>query len=129
MLPQVRQSTHWRHESQAEQNSHYNFYSFFNPGYINSCPGPFPTNLRLMPLKKSKSMMLLSLKFQLKPLFIFLFWKYSTFLGSVGGNLGLLLETLKLLTSLQVLRLSSCSLVTEDVAFLNSCQLQGTLGS
>lgn len=36
----------------------------------------------------------------------------------IGGNLKLLLETLKLSTSLQVLRLSSCSLVTEDVAFL-----------
>lgn len=36
----------------------------------------------------------------------------------VGGNLKLLLETLKLSTSLQVLRLSSCSLVTEDVAVL-----------
>ncbi|XP_057355872.1 leucine-rich repeat-containing protein 31 isoform X2 [Manis pentadactyla] len=36
----------------------------------------------------------------------------------VGGNLKLLLETLKLSTSLQVLRLSSCSLVTEDVALL-----------
>ncbi|XP_005886651.1 PREDICTED: leucine-rich repeat-containing protein 31 [Myotis brandtii] len=38
----------------------------------------------------------------------------------VGGNLKLLLETLKLSTSLQVLRLSSCSLVTEDVALLAS---------
>ncbi|XP_023609671.1 leucine-rich repeat-containing protein 31 [Myotis lucifugus] len=38
----------------------------------------------------------------------------------VGGNLTLLLETLKLSTSLQVLRLSSCSLVTEDVALLAS---------
>ncbi|XP_032978531.1 leucine-rich repeat-containing protein 31 isoform X2 [Rhinolophus ferrumequinum] len=36
----------------------------------------------------------------------------------VGGNLELLLETLKLSMSLQVLRLSSCSLVTEDVALL-----------
>lgn len=36
----------------------------------------------------------------------------------VGGNLKLLLETLKLSTSLQVLRLSSCSLVTEDMALL-----------
>uniref|UniRef100_A0A8D2CZ40 Leucine rich repeat containing 31 n=1 Tax=Sciurus vulgaris TaxID=55149 RepID=A0A8D2CZ40_SCIVU len=36
----------------------------------------------------------------------------------VGGNLKLLLETLKLSTSLHVLRLSSCSLVTEDVEFL-----------
>lgn len=38
----------------------------------------------------------------------------------VGGNLKLLLETLKLSVSLQVLRLSSCSLVTEDVALLAS---------
>lgn len=38
----------------------------------------------------------------------------------VGGNLKLLLETLKLSTSLQVLRLSSCSLATEDVALLAS---------
>ncbi|XP_036099033.1 leucine-rich repeat-containing protein 31 [Molossus molossus] len=38
----------------------------------------------------------------------------------VGGNLKLLLETLKLSTSLHVLRLSSCSLVTEDVALLAS---------
>ncbi|XP_012495651.1 PREDICTED: leucine-rich repeat-containing protein 31 isoform X2 [Propithecus coquereli] len=38
----------------------------------------------------------------------------------VGGNLKLLLESLKLSTSLQVLRLSSCSLVTEDVALLAS---------
>ncbi|XP_012366079.1 leucine-rich repeat-containing protein 31 isoform X3 [Nomascus leucogenys] len=36
----------------------------------------------------------------------------------VGGNLKLLLETLKLSMSLQVLRLSSCSLVTDDVALL-----------
>lgn len=36
----------------------------------------------------------------------------------VGGNMKLLLETLKLSTSLQVLRLSSCSLVTEDLALL-----------
>lgn len=36
----------------------------------------------------------------------------------VGGNLELLLETLKLSMSLQVLGLSSCSLVTEDVALL-----------
>ncbi|KAK2501709.1 hypothetical protein MC885_012116 [Smutsia gigantea] len=41
----------------------------------------------------------------------------------VGGNLKLLLETLKLSTSLQVLRLSSCSLVTEDVALLGSYPL------
>uniref|UniRef100_A0A8C9APM3 Leucine rich repeat containing 31 n=1 Tax=Prolemur simus TaxID=1328070 RepID=A0A8C9APM3_PROSS len=38
----------------------------------------------------------------------------------VGGNLKLLLESLKLSTCLQVLRLSSCSLVTEDVALLAS---------
>ncbi|XP_069329045.1 leucine-rich repeat-containing protein 31 isoform X2 [Eulemur rufifrons] len=38
----------------------------------------------------------------------------------VGGNLKLLLESLKLSTSLQVLRLSSCSLVTEDVVLLAS---------
>uniref|UniRef100_A0ABI7X098 Leucine rich repeat containing 31 n=1 Tax=Felis catus TaxID=9685 RepID=A0ABI7X098_FELCA len=36
----------------------------------------------------------------------------------IGGNLKLLLETLKFSESLQVLRLSSCSLVTEDVAVL-----------
>ncbi|XP_025232836.1 leucine-rich repeat-containing protein 31 isoform X1 [Theropithecus gelada] len=36
----------------------------------------------------------------------------------VGGNLKLLLETLKLSMSLRVLRLSSCSLVTEDVVLL-----------
>ena len=36
----------------------------------------------------------------------------------IGGNLKLLLEMLKLSTSLQVLRLSSCSLVTEDMALL-----------
>lgn len=41
----------------------------------------------------------------------------------VGGNLKLLLETLKLSMSLQVLRLSSCSLVTEDVALLGLCLL------
>jgi hypothetical protein len=41
----------------------------------------------------------------------------------VGGNLKLLLETLKLSTSLQVLRLSSCSLVTEDVALLGLYEL------
>lgn len=38
----------------------------------------------------------------------------------IGGNLKLLLETLKFSESLQVLRLSSCSLVTEDVAVLGS---------
>ncbi|XP_014638690.1 PREDICTED: leucine-rich repeat-containing protein 31 isoform X2 [Ceratotherium simum simum] len=45
----------------------------------------------------------------------------------VGGNLNLLLETLKLSTSLQVLRLSSCSLVTEDVALLASVIQTGHL--
>ncbi|XP_007944824.1 leucine-rich repeat-containing protein 31 [Orycteropus afer afer] len=45
----------------------------------------------------------------------------------VGGNLKLLLETLKLSTSLQVLRLSSCSLVTEDVALLASIIQTGHL--
>lgn len=36
----------------------------------------------------------------------------------IGGSLKLLLETLKVSTFLQELRLSSCSLVTEDVALL-----------
>lgn len=45
----------------------------------------------------------------------------------VGGNLKLLLETLKLSVSLQVLRLSSCSLVTEDVALLASVIQTGHL--
>ncbi|KAM9089772.1 LOW QUALITY PROTEIN: leucine-rich repeat-containing protein 31 [Megaptera novaeangliae] len=45
----------------------------------------------------------------------------------VGSNLKLLLETLKLSTSLQVLRLSSCSLVTEDVALLASVIQTGHL--
>uniref|UniRef100_A0A8C6QT59 Leucine rich repeat containing 31 n=1 Tax=Nannospalax galili TaxID=1026970 RepID=A0A8C6QT59_NANGA len=45
----------------------------------------------------------------------------------VGGNLELLLETLKLSKSLQVLRLSSCSLVTEDVALLASVIWTGHL--
>ncbi|XP_004448008.1 leucine-rich repeat-containing protein 31 [Dasypus novemcinctus] len=45
----------------------------------------------------------------------------------IGGNLKLLLETLKLSTSLQVLRLSSCSLVTEDVALLASVIQTGHL--
>ncbi|XP_003925005.2 leucine-rich repeat-containing protein 31 [Saimiri boliviensis] len=45
----------------------------------------------------------------------------------VGGNLKLLLDTLKLSTSLQVLRLSSCSLVTEDVALLASVIQTGHL--
>ncbi|ELW64798.1 Leucine-rich repeat-containing protein 31 [Tupaia chinensis] len=45
----------------------------------------------------------------------------------VGGNLELLLDTLKLSTSLQELRLSSCSLVTEDVASLASIIQTGHL--
>ncbi|MBZ3869971.1 Leucine-rich repeat-containing protein 31 [Sciurus carolinensis] len=45
----------------------------------------------------------------------------------IGGNLKLLLETLKLSTSLHVLRLSSCSLVTEDVEFLASVIRMGYL--
>ncbi|XP_054432943.1 leucine-rich repeat-containing protein 31 isoform X1 [Pteronotus mesoamericanus] len=45
----------------------------------------------------------------------------------VGGNLKLLLETLKLSMSLQVLRLSSCSLVTEDMALLASVIQTGHL--
>ncbi|XP_045707936.1 leucine-rich repeat-containing protein 31 isoform X2 [Phyllostomus hastatus] len=45
----------------------------------------------------------------------------------VGGNLKLLLETLKLSMSLQVLRLSSCSLVTEDMALLASVMQTGHL--
>ncbi|XP_077899743.1 leucine-rich repeat-containing protein 31 isoform X4 [Ictidomys tridecemlineatus] len=45
----------------------------------------------------------------------------------VGGNLKMLLETLKLSTSLQVLRLSSCSLVTEDVKLLASVIQRGHL--
>ncbi|XP_007197596.2 LOW QUALITY PROTEIN: leucine-rich repeat-containing protein 31 [Balaenoptera acutorostrata] len=45
----------------------------------------------------------------------------------VGSNLKLLLETLKLSKSLQVLRLSSCSLVTEDVALLASVIRTGHL--
>lgn len=36
----------------------------------------------------------------------------------VGGNLELLLQTLKLSRSLRVLRLSSCALVTEDLVLL-----------
>ncbi|XP_004675443.1 PREDICTED: leucine-rich repeat-containing protein 31 [Condylura cristata] len=47
----------------------------------------------------------------------------------VGGNLKLLLETLKLSTSLQVLRLSSCSLVTEDIVLLASVIQGGHLSS
>uniref|UniRef100_A0A673TN63 Leucine rich repeat containing 31 n=2 Tax=Suricata suricatta TaxID=37032 RepID=A0A673TN63_SURSU len=45
----------------------------------------------------------------------------------VGGNLKLLLESLKCSESLQVLRLSSCSLVTEDVALLASLIQTGHL--
>ncbi|XP_062959892.1 leucine-rich repeat-containing protein 31 [Cynocephalus volans] len=45
----------------------------------------------------------------------------------VGGNLQLLLETLKHSTSLQVLRLSSCSLMAEDVAHLASVIQMGHL--
>uniref|UniRef100_A0A8B9WVZ6 Leucine rich repeat containing 31 n=1 Tax=Bos mutus grunniens TaxID=30521 RepID=A0A8B9WVZ6_BOSMU len=45
----------------------------------------------------------------------------------IGGNLKLLLETLKLSMSLQVLRLSSCSLVTEDMALLASVIQTGHL--
>ncbi|XP_004383508.1 leucine-rich repeat-containing protein 31 isoform X2 [Trichechus manatus latirostris] len=45
----------------------------------------------------------------------------------IGGNLKLLLGTLKLLASLQVLRLSSCSLVTEDLALLASIIQTGHL--
>ncbi|XP_011916044.1 PREDICTED: leucine-rich repeat-containing protein 31 isoform X1 [Cercocebus atys] len=45
----------------------------------------------------------------------------------VGGNLKLLLETLKLSMSLRVLRLSSCSLVTEDVVLLASVIQMGHL--
>ncbi|KAG8511490.1 Leucine-rich repeat-containing protein 31 [Galemys pyrenaicus] len=47
----------------------------------------------------------------------------------VGGNLKLLLETLELSTSLQVLRLSSCSLVTEDIVLLASVIQEGHLAS
>ncbi|XP_004704294.2 leucine-rich repeat-containing protein 31 [Echinops telfairi] len=45
----------------------------------------------------------------------------------VGGNLRLLLETLELSPSLRVLRLSSCSLVTEDVTLLASLIQTGHL--
>ncbi|XP_047586082.1 leucine-rich repeat-containing protein 31 isoform X2 [Lutra lutra] len=45
----------------------------------------------------------------------------------IGGNLKLLLETLKFLASLRVLRLSSCGLVTEDVALLASVIHSGHL--
>ncbi|XP_006861881.1 PREDICTED: leucine-rich repeat-containing protein 31 isoform X2 [Chrysochloris asiatica] len=46
----------------------------------------------------------------------------------IGGNLKLLQETLKLSASLQVLELSSCSLVTGDLAFLASIIQTGHLG-
>ncbi|CAM4715977.1 unnamed protein product, partial [Lepidochelys kempii] len=36
----------------------------------------------------------------------------------VGGNLKLLLEALKLATEIRTLRLSSCSLVAEDLTLL-----------
>ncbi|XP_044523664.1 leucine-rich repeat-containing protein 31, partial [Gracilinanus agilis] len=45
----------------------------------------------------------------------------------VGGNLNMLLETLKLSAALQVLRLRSCSLVAEDMAFLASVIQSGHL--
>ncbi|ERE92417.1 ribonuclease inhibitor-like protein [Cricetulus griseus] len=45
----------------------------------------------------------------------------------VGGNLELLLQTLKLSRSLRVLRLSSCALVTEDVVLLASVIWTGHL--
>nr|XP_025863478.1 leucine-rich repeat-containing protein 31 isoform X1 [Vulpes vulpes] len=45
----------------------------------------------------------------------------------VGGNLKLLLEMLKFLAALRVLRLSSCALVTEDVALLASVIQAGHL--
>ncbi|XP_062439011.1 leucine-rich repeat-containing protein 31 [Rhea pennata] len=45
----------------------------------------------------------------------------------VGGNLKLLLEVLKLATEIQVLRLSSCNLVAEDLALLMSLTQDGHL--
>uniref|UniRef100_A0A8C5YJ90 Leucine rich repeat containing 31 n=1 Tax=Microcebus murinus TaxID=30608 RepID=A0A8C5YJ90_MICMU len=45
----------------------------------------------------------------------------------VGGNLKLLLQSLKLSAALQELRLSSCSLLTEDVALLASVIVTGHL--
>nr|XP_042134838.1 LOW QUALITY PROTEIN: leucine-rich repeat-containing protein 31 [Peromyscus maniculatus bairdii] len=45
----------------------------------------------------------------------------------VGGNLELLLQTLKLSRSLRVLRLSSCALVTEDLVLLASAMRTGHL--
>ncbi|XP_036612366.1 leucine-rich repeat-containing protein 31 isoform X2 [Trichosurus vulpecula] len=47
----------------------------------------------------------------------------------VGGNLNLLLETLKLSAALRVLRLRSCSLVAEDMALLASVIQTGHLTS
>ncbi|KFP78433.1 Leucine-rich repeat-containing protein 31, partial [Acanthisitta chloris] len=46
----------------------------------------------------------------------------------VGGNLKLLWAVLKLATEIQVLRLSSCNLVAEDLAFLTSLAQDGHLG-
>ncbi|KAM4894804.1 leucine-rich repeat-containing protein 31 [Sylvia borin] len=45
----------------------------------------------------------------------------------VGGNLKLLLGALKLATEIQVLRLSSCNLVAEDLALLTSLRRDGHL--
>ncbi|XP_010218343.1 PREDICTED: leucine-rich repeat-containing protein 31 [Tinamus guttatus] len=45
----------------------------------------------------------------------------------VGGNLKLLLEALKLATEIQVLRLSSCNLVAEDLALLTLLTQDGHL--
>ncbi|NXH40183.1 LRC31 protein, partial [Dicaeum eximium] len=45
----------------------------------------------------------------------------------VGGNLKLLLGALKLATEIQVLRLSSCNLVAEDLALLTSLRQSGHL--
>ncbi|NWU44045.1 LRC31 protein, partial [Hylia prasina] len=45
----------------------------------------------------------------------------------VGGNLKLLLGALKLATEIQVLRLSSCNLVAEDLALLTSLRQDGHL--
>lgn len=47
----------------------------------------------------------------------------------VGGNLKLLLETLELSSSLQVLSLSSCSLVTEDIILLALVIQAGSLAN
>lgn len=63
---------------------------------------------------RSKLLMLLPLHFYLPVLGILdLSW-----IKCVGGNLELLLQTLKLSRLLQLLRLSSCALVTEDWFFL-----------